>query len=603
MDMDSQEAIIEDLKTLNRISETLNQSVDVQSALNSALVSLVHLMGLESGWIFLVDPTAMDQRWGPGFTLAAHYNLPPALSTDQSDAWNGACDCQGLCKKGELLKAYNEIRCTRLASARGERRGLAVHASTPLRSSNRTLGILNVAAEDGSAFDLRALALLTNVGTQMGAAIERLQLFDLLRERRIDEHTALLNFSNKLLTYQDTESLMDYLVQEVSRLLKTDACALVLICDDPAMLRFRSAYGWNKDPVQSSRKIPSDTRSGPGQVIQSKRPLLVEDLRASDPTHWAPTWLRAEGFRGHAVLPLIAEDDAIGALVINDRNPRLITDDELRFLQLMANQAAIAIESARLQEEERARQRLEEELALGRQIQLSLLPEATPSLPGWQIVAKYRSARQIGGDFYDFLELSKDPLRLGMVIADVSDKGVPAALFMAMCRTMIRSIGFSGKNPAHVLVRTNELMLKESRADLFLGAIYAILEPESGRLVYANGGHSRPLWYHHQANEIIELRSDGIILGMFDEVSIEEKEMMIGPGDILLFYTDGVTDATDDTGALYGKDRLLQIIAECKDESAAQIAETVLEAINQFTGPTPQSDDLTILVLKRLPPA
>ncbi len=599
--MSAQEALIEDLKTLNRISEILNQSADVQSALNSALVNLVHLMGLESGWVFLVDPMAVDRQWGSGFTLAAHHNIPPALSLDQSEAWNKGCACQDLCQKGELLKAYNEIQCTRLASAQGDRRGLAVHASTPLRSGNRTLGILNVAADDGSAFDPRALALLSNVGAQMGAAIERAQLFDMLRERRIDEQAALLNFSNQLLTYQNTEALMDYLVQEVSRLLKTDACALVLTCDDPGTLRFRSAYGWKTDPVQSLRKIPADTRSGPGQVMQSKRPLLVEDLQVSDPTQWAPDWLRAEDFRGHAVLPLIAEDDAIGALVINDRKPRLISEDELRFLQLMANQAAIAIESARLQEEELARQRLEEEMAVGRQIQLSLLPETTPSLPNWEIVAKYRAARQMGGDFYDFLELSQAPLRLGIVIADVSDKGVPAALFMAMCRTMIRSIAFSGQSPAQVLMRTNELMLKESRADLFLGAIYVVLEPESGRLIYANGGHSRPLLYHNETEEVVELRSDGIILGTFEEISIEEKEVTITPGDMLLFYTDGVTDATNPSGELFGRELLSQIVTECKDESAQQVAEAIVEAINQFTGSTPQSDDLTILVLKHLP--
>lgn len=599
--MDTQNALIEDLKTLNRISETLNQSADVQSALNSALVSLVHLMGLESGWVFLVNPMAMDRQWGPGFTLAAHHNLPPGLALDQGDVWEKGCDCQDLCKKGELLKAYNEIRCTRLASTSGDRRGLTVHASTPLRSGNRTLGILNVAAEDGSVFDSRALALLTNVGAQMGAALERAQLFDMLRERRIDEQAALLNFSNQLLTYQDPEALMDYLVQEVSRLLRTDACALILTCDDPGMLRFRSAYGWKTDPVQAFRKIPSDTRSGPGQVMLSKKPLLVEDLQESDPTHWAPDWLRAEDFRGHAVLPLIAEDDAIGTLVINDRKPRLISEDEVRFLQLMANQAAIAIETARLQEEEAARQRLEEEMAVGRRIQLGLLPEKTPTLPGWEIVVKYHAARQMGGDFYDFLELSQSPPELGLVIADVSDKGVPAALLMAMCRTMIRSIAFSGLNPAQTLIKTNELMLKESRADLFLGAIYVTLEPENGRMIFANGGHSRPLWHRHRANEIVEVRSDGIILGTFEDISIEEKEITIAPGDVLLFYTDGVTDATSPTGALFGIELLSQTLFRCKDQSAEQIAEAILDALNQFTGSTPQSDDLTIMVLKRLP--
>jgi sigma-B regulation protein RsbU (phosphoserine phosphatase) len=598
--MNTQEALIEDLKTLNRISETLNQSADVQSALKSALMSLVNLMGLESGWIFLVDPLAVDPRWGIGFTLAAHHNLPPALSLEHSYAWDKGCDCQDLCKKGELKKAYNEIQCTRLASAQGDHRGLTIHASTPLQSGDRTLGILNVAATAGSSFDQRALALLTNVGAQMGVAVERAQLFDMVRERRIDEQAALLNLSNQLLTYQDLQSLMDYLVHEVTRLLKTDACSLVLACDDPSILRFRSAFGWKQDPVNALRKIPSDTRTGPGQVMQTKQPLLVEDLQESDPTQWAPDWLREEDFRGHAVLPLIAEDHSIGALVINDRKPRLITEDELRFLQLMANQAAIAIESARLLEEELARRRLEEEIAVGRQIQLSLLPETTPSLPGWEIVVKYHAARQVGGDFYDFLNLQEPPPRYGIVIADVSDKGVPAALFMAMCRTMIRSTALSGRSPAQTLIRTNELILKDSRADLFLSAIYVTLDTKSGRLIYANGGHSRPLWLQSTTQEIIELRSEGIILGAFDDVSIEEKEFVINPGDVLLFFTDGVTEATNAEGEILGKECLLQILEENRGGSADKIADAILEAIRHFTGVTPQSDDLTILVLRRL---
>jgi serine phosphatase RsbU (regulator of sigma subunit) len=599
--MDAQEALIEDLKTLNRISETLNQSADVQSALNSALVSLVDHMGLESGWIFLANPAAMNERWGIGFTLAAHHNLPPALSLEQSNIWDTGCECQDLCKKGLLKQAYNEIRCTRLASAQGDRRGLAIHASTPLQSGDRTLGILNVAAADGSSFNPRSLALLTNVGAQMGVALERAQLFDMVRERRIDEQAALLNFSNQLLTYQDLQSLMDHLVSEVCRLLRTDACSLVLICDDPGTLRFRSAFGWNQDPVTAQRKIPHNSKSGPGWVMQTKQPLLVEDLQESDPTQWAPAWLKAEKFRGHAVLPLIAEDHAIGALVINDRKARLITEDELRFLQLMANQAALAIESARLQEEELARQRLEEELAVGRQIQLSLLPETTPSIPGWEIAVKYHAARQIGGDFYDFLDLQDDPQKLGIAIADVSDKGVPAALFMAMCRTTIRSVAFSGLSPAQILARANELILKDSRADLFLSAVYVTLETENGRMIYANAGHSRPLWLKKASQEATEIRSEGIIIGSFDDVSIEERELLINPGDVLLFFTDGVTEATNASGELFGTNHLAKLLEDHQDESAEKIAQVIHVAIKHFTGSTPQSDDLTILVLRRLP--
>jgi serine phosphatase RsbU (regulator of sigma subunit) len=600
MSMTSPDALIEDLQRLNDIAETLNQAEDIHSALNSALTRLVEMMGLDTGWVFLKDPSETDLRWGPGFTLAAHYNLPPALALGQEDVWNASCACQTLCMQEKLCETYNEVRCSRLASSRGDRRGLTVHASAPLRSGNRTVGILNVAGKDWSSFDPRSLALLTNVGIQMGIALERASLYQMLRERRIEEQAALLDFSNRLLAYTKLEDLMDFLVCEVRRLLKTDACALVLPSDDPETLLFRAACGWNQNPVEAKRTVPADPSSGPGWVMQNQRPLLVEDLQGRNPTQWAPDWLRTEDFRGHAVVPLQAEGRSIGALVINDRQSHLLSDDDLRFLRVMANQGAIAIENARLQMEEITRHRLEEELLVGKQIQLSLLPESCPTLPGWEIAAIYQAARQVGGDFYDCFELPDGTTRLGIVIADVSDKGVPAALFMAMARTMIRTTALSGLSPAQALSKANRLILKDSRSDLFLSAFYAILDPDSGHLTYANAGHNHPFLWQSAAEELIELRAKGIILGAFEEVTLHEEEVVIQPGDFLLLYTDGVTDASNDHDELFGAQRLRDILAAQGGKRSEEIAQAILAAVNEFIAGGPQADDLTLLIIRRL---
>jgi len=598
--MTSQEALIEDLQRLNHIAETLNQAEDILSALNSTLARLVEMMGLDSGWIFLRDPSETNLRWGPGFTLAAHYNLPPALALEEVDVWNASCACQTLCMQEKLCEAYNEVQCSRLASSRGDRRGLAVHASAPLRSRNRTVGILNVAGKDWSSFDPRSLALLTNVGIQMGIALERANLYHMLQERRIDEQAALLDFSNRLLAYTELEDLMDFLACEVCRLLKTDACALVLPSDDPESLRFRAACGWHQNPVEAGRTVPADPSSGPGWVMQNQRPLLVEDLQGPNPTQWAPDWLRTEDFRGHAVVPLVAEGRSIGALVINDRQSRLLNEDDLRLLRVMANQGAIAIENARLQIEEITRHRLEEELLVGRQIQLSLLPESCPTLPGWDIAAVYQAARQVGGDFYDCFELPDGSTRLGIVIADVSDKGVPAALFMAMARTMIRTTALSGHNPAQALIKANRLILKDSRSDLFLSAFYAILDSDSGRLTYANAGHNHPFLFRSATEELMELHAKGIILGAFEDISLQEAEVVIHAGDFLFLYTDGITDASTENGELFGTQRLMDILSKQPGKSAEEVAEAVLKAVNEFVGGTQQSDDITLVIIRRL---
>jgi GAF domain-containing protein len=251
----------ETLAILTHIAETLNRAVDVRSVLDDTLAHLIELMGLETGWIFLKDPAAQQRRGGSGYVLAAHHNLPPALDLDNEGAWDGGCRCQELCDGPCQHEAYNEVHCSRLASVSGDRRGLVLHASTPLRSGDRILGILNVAGPDWASFSPQALTLLTNVGSQMGIALERARLFDLLQEQRIHEQAALLELSNQLLSRLDLGDLMDYLVDEVQHMIQADACALLLPGAGPDLLDFRAASGWQVDPVAARRQVPAGARS------------------------------------------------------------------------------------------------------------------------------------------------------------------------------------------------------------------------------------------------------------------------------------------------------------------------------------------------------
>jgi serine phosphatase RsbU (regulator of sigma subunit) len=598
--MHSQNGIIEDLTTLNQIAETLNRATDVQSALNTTLPRLVELMGLETGWIFLLDPSLDTQSEDP-FLLAAHHNLPPGIASDNQLIWSGGCKCQNLCKQGKLARAYNEVRCTRLASAEGDRRGLVVHASTPLRSGDKKLGILNVAGEDWSSFTTHSLALLTNVGNMMGIALERARLFDMLREKRVTEQAALLEMSKRLLSRLNFENLKNYIVNEVREILECDACTIFMSNASEERLDFVAASGWKDDPVTAKRSIPFEANSGPGWVMQTQRPLLVEDLQTTDPTSWTPEWLNKEEFRGHAVVPLIVEDRSIGALAINSREPRILSEDELNFLQLMANQAAIAIETNRLHLEEIERQRIEEDLAVGRQIQLSLLPKSLPTIPGWEFAVYYEAAHQVGGDFYDLFELPNLEDHIGLFIGDVSGKGVPAAMFMAMCRTMIRSAVLSGRNPSQALIRANELIQKDSQADLFVSAINASLNTRTGHLTYANAGHNRPILLRVNDGKVFDLAARGIILGEFDSIELEEEEVELLPGDIFVCYTDGVTDAIDAQNQPFSEQRLSEVISSHPEATAEEMLSAILDELRRFTGDTSQTDDLTLLVIRRQP--
>ena len=596
------QSLIDDLKTLNQIGETLNKAVDVRGALDSALSHLVELMGLETGWIFLVQPEAQERWAGRGFVLAAHHNLPPALATDNPDAWEKGCDCQGLCLKDKLNEAYNEVHCSRLAETTGERSGLTVHASTPLRSGKQVLGILNVAAPSWESVDARALALLTNVGGQMGVALERARLFDLLQEQRLNEQSVLLDMSSQLLSQMDLDDITDYLVKKVRLLLHADACALLMPGENPDYLQFRAASGWRSDPVLSRFRVPADARSGPGRVMHLQQPLLTHYAGGGIDPLWQTKWLKAEGFRTGAIVPLLNDGRSLGTLVVDCRETRRFDGAEIRLLQLMANQAAMAIEKTRLHLEEIRRQRLEEEMAVGRQIQLSMLPVLCPVVSGWEFCTVYEAARQVGGDFYDHFVLPGDESRLGLVIADVSDKGVPAALFMALSRTMIRSNALRGYAPVEVLTRANQYIVEDSHSDMFVTAFYGALETGNGRFRFANAGHNPPLWWQAARHTFETLSAPGIVLGIFAEIDLEERAIELAPGDVLVLYTDGVTEAMDEHPEEFGLERLQKVVAWAAmqpEATADSIADTILSAVKRFMGAMPQSDDLTLLVTKR----
>jgi steroid delta-isomerase-like uncharacterized protein len=241
------------------------------------------------------------------------------------------------------------------------------------------------------------------------------------------------------------------------------------------------------------------------------------------------------------------------------------------------------------------RERIEQELQVARQIQQALLPEATPELYGWQLAAYYKPAREVGGDFYDYLELEDG--HLGLVVGDATGKGMPAALVMATTRGMIRAVAQSLDSPGEVLARVNNALYPDIPSEMFVTCFYAILDPESGRLHYANAGHDLPYLLHHSEGTH-ELRATGMPLGLMPEMSYEEKEAVLREGDSVLFYSDGLVEAHDPHYEMFGFPRLGALIAEHGEESS--LVDSLLEELYSFVGEGwEQEDDITLLTLKR----
>jgi sigma-B regulation protein RsbU (phosphoserine phosphatase) len=285
----------------------------------------------------------------------------------------------------------------------------------------------------------------------------------------------------------------------------------------------------------------------------------------------------------------------------------LIPIDRRRFAALVRQHpgfatrvmAIISSRLARRTEAEVKRRALKRELAIGHKMQLSLLPQSTPQIPGWQFATYYQTAWQVGGDFYDFITLEDNAAEICLVIADVSGKGVPAALYMAVARTLIRAESNKGESPAQVLEQVNEHILGDTRSPLFLSALYAILNVETGLLRYASAGHSAPLCRRQRSGAVEELPASGYLLGAFADASFSEEETVLNEGDALVLYTDGVTEARNVEGRFFGEERLKSAVAAAGDCSAEELVQSIVSAVNSFSGTMQQTDDQTILVAKR----
>jgi sigma-B regulation protein RsbU (phosphoserine phosphatase) len=584
--------MMSNLHKLNKLAQKLNRAVNVQAVLDDALATVVEMMGLETGWIFLREPENHDKWAGVGYALVAHQNLPPALDLDNPHAWHKGCDCQGFCNKGKLTEAYNEVECSRIEGVSNSRdtAGLTVHASVPMYAGDKVLGILNVAATDWSDFSQEALNLLTLAGTRMGEALERAWLYDRLRERRVSEQALLLELSNQLLEKPSLDDMVCCLVENIRTIMDVDAGALLLPDERRENFEYRMADGWQEDPVVAAVSLPFNAIGQLQEAISKKCAVHASDLDG------LPEWLEREQFASHIYVPLIASNECIGVLTMNTRQPRDWTEDDLRLAQLLANQAAIAIEKSRLHEEELARQRLERELELGREMQLRLLPKDTPAIEGWDIAAFYQGARLVSGDFYDFFWLSDT--KLGMVIADVADKGVPAALIMSLSRTMLRTAAFQHHHdPVAAMHEANRLMFRDNDSDFFITCWYAVLDIESGELAFSDAGHNPP--FIASGQHVSPLEARGTVLGIFEEIPLVGGFCLIESGAFIVFYTDGVTEAMSVNNEEFGEERLRRVMQSCSEGTARDILQAIVKAVRDFTGDAPQSDDLTLFVVKR----
>ena len=246
------------------------------------------------------------------------------------------------------------------------------------------------------------------------------------------------------------------------------------------------------------------------------------------------------------------------------------------------------------------RQRLERELDFARRIQLNLMPAKPPQPAGWEIATAYRAARLVGGDFYDAFELPGPGGRIGLIIADVTGKGLTAALMMAFTRAVHRAAAYNGTSPADWLERTNRVLVRDARTGLFVTAIAAEVDPSRGVLTYASAGHEPALIAYGSSGSVEELPAGGMLLGLAEPAPTADREVPFEPGDLAILYTDGVTDAIDADGRRFGDQGLNEAVASVRGLAAAEAIAEVLDAVDRFVGDAEPADDLTLIAVRRL---
>ncbi len=390
----------------------------------------------------------------------------------------------------------------------------------------------------------------------------------------------------------DLDSVLNAVIDQVVGVTRAERGFLML--GDSRGLDFRVARGIDQKTIEAPEFEVS--RGVIERVAQTGNAVMTSDAQSEE---WLAerTSVASLKLRSIMCVPLVAQGRRIGLVYVDNRmQAGIFGTDDLELLQAVASTAAVAIENARLHMAEVEQARLERELEVARQVQTSLMPLEPPDVPGFELAGLWRAAREVGGDFYDFIPRADG--QVGIVIGDVTDKGVPAAFFMALARTTLRASLTGGGSALAGLQQANRLISADSSSGMFVTLFYAGLDPGSRVLSSINAGHMPPLRYRAIEMDVTRLPRGGLPLGVEPEGRLTEGRIELHKGDALLLYTDGLVDAMNPHGDFYGWDRLKRALGASGGMSATEILDSIERDVKCFTAGNAPFDDLTMVVVK-----
>lgn len=416
----------------------------------------------------------------------------------------------------------------------------------------------------------------------------------------IQEQLSAIDTVSNLLTSSnfDLDSLLEEIMESTAKTLDVDACALRLYNPSRGEMVLRAVYGLSenyltKGPIRAEESIYQEmikNRDQGGSVVE------IYDVARDDRVQYHNEAIR-EGIHSMLAIPLLRDGRVIGAISVYTLQPHNFNEKEIRTLKILANQAAAAISIARLHRDVMQLEQIEQEIQIAADIQSRFMPTEVPEIEGIQLAGWNRACQEVGGDFYDYIELPED--NLGIALGDVSGKGMPAALLMMAVRTSLRVQAENVYSMSEVMSRVNKALLKDTNLDEFTTLFYAVLDTSQWVMTYINAGHNPPLLF--RGGEVLRLRTGGVPVGLFRDAKYRQETLDIQPGDLLAIYSDGYSETPNANWEEFGEERIVELLEEHRELPPEEIIQRLEEAVTEYVSPqVGYSDDRTIVILKAL---
>lgn len=406
------------------------------------------------------------------------------------------------------------------------------------------------------------------------------------------EHlTTLYNFSLNMNSSLDFNTVLNNFMDSVMEITKAQRGFVMIDANETGHLQVIVARGLDDTTLNEEGYSTTIVN----EVTRTRKPLLTNNAQF-DTRYEVGKSIIMRGLRAILCAPMLVQDRLLGAVYVDTAmKAGTFTPADLGLLNAVCGLAGTAIENARLYQVAVEKGRMERELQMARDIQQGLLPGEMPAFESYEVTARWRAAREVAGDFYDVFRLEDG--QLGIVIADVSDKGAPAAMFMAVARTMIRSHAHSGITPVETLARTNDLILADAESGMFVTVFHSVFGKD-GMSTHVNAGHNPPLLFRYARNDLVFLPRGGRAIGWFPDNPLEAVAVQLEPGDVIIYYTDGLTEAETVDGQFFGEKRLEDALVEARDLPIEELSDHILRRVDEFTAGAPPFDDLTLVAVR-----